>query len=156
MKSKIIAVFLFVIVAGFKSDSTLNSIIASDIVGTYWNETKDIKVRIFLAVNGKYSGKVEWMKYPNNADGTPKIDFNNPNKSIRHKQRVGLVILRYFKFDKQYSRWTGGSVYDPKKGKTYNGYIEFEGSNKNIVNLRGYVMGMPFLGRTAVWSRVNQ
>lgn len=154
MKTKLIFFTLLIIAAGFKSDSTLSEITAGDILGTYWNEEKDAKIRMFMAQNGQYSGKVEWMKEPNNPDGTTKKDVNNPNKDLRDRERLGLVILKYFVFDEKDKKWSDGNVYDPKNGKLYSGTMKFEGSDKNKLYMRGYVMGMTWLGRTAVWTRV--
>ena len=94
-----------------------DSVKASDITGVYWTADKDAKVKIFLASNGKYSGKTIWMAEPNNSDGSPKTDVNNPNENLRDRERVGLVALKYFEFDSEDQRWVNGSVYDPRNGK---------------------------------------
>jgi uncharacterized protein (DUF2147 family) len=41
----------------------------------------------------------------------------------------------------------------PKNGKTYDCKITIK-DDKNV-DLRGYVMGMPFLGRTSNWTLVE-
>lgn len=155
MKTKLISIALFICVCGFESHPTHVLNAADDILGTYWNQEKDAKIRIFLAQNGKYSGKVEWMKEPNDANGKPKKDVNNPNKDLRDNDRLGLVILKYFEYNEKEKIWEDGTVYDPKNGKTYSGIIRFEASNKDKLYLRGYVAGMTWIGRTAEWSRVK-
>lgn len=156
MHSKFLLIISIFLITGFKIHPTQVEVDPTDIVGTYWNDEKDAKIRIFLAQNGKYSGKVEWMKEPNDASGKPKKDVNNPNKSLRDRDRLGLVILKYFEFDEKEKKWVNGTVYDPKSGKTYSGYMRFEGTNTNKLYLRGYVMGMTWLGRTAEWERVQE
>lgn len=149
---------LFTLTAGFKTHTHKTASVdvkASDIIGTYWTEERDAKVYVFLAKNGKYSAKTVWMKEPNNPDGTPKRDIENPNKNLRHKTRLGLVFLKYFEFDASEKKWVNGSVYDPRSGKTYDGYLKFEGDNKNELSLRGYISGMSWLGKTTVWTRVK-
>ena len=141
---------------GFKSDSTIAPIAANDIIGTYWTAEKDAKVRIFLATNGKYSGKTVWMKEPKNPDGSPKTDINNPNVELRTRERIGMVTLKYFSYNSESNKWEGGTVYDPRNGKTYSGYMRFEGNNTDVLYLRGYISGMPFLGRTSEWQRVKE
>lgn len=77
---KIILVTLaFFVLSSFSGSpySRINE--ANDLIGTYLNAEKDAKVRIFLAMNNKYSGKVEWMQEPNHPDGKPKLDTKNPN-----------------------------------------------------------------------------
>lgn len=127
----------------------------NDIVATWWNGEKDAHIRIFLAQNGKYAGKIEWMKFPNDDKGNPKVDDQNPNPKLRSTPRLGLAILKNFQFNKKENRWEGGTVYDPKNGKTYDGYMYFESGNTSKLNMRGYVMGMTWLGRTAVWEKVK-
>ena len=95
------------------------------------------------------------MAEPNNADGSPKTDVNNPNESLRTRERVGLVALKYFEYDSEDQRWVNGTVYDPRNGKTYDGYMEFEEGSTDKLRLRGYISGMTWLGRTSVWTRVE-
>jgi len=154
MKSKLSFFFLIVLLTGFTSDQPHKEISSSDILGTYWNDIQDVKVRIFLAQNGKYSGKVVWLRNPHNDDGSVKRDPNNPNHALRDRERVGLVIIKYFEFNDKEKRWEGGLVYNPKNGRTYQGYIQFNGDNTNEVLLRGYILGLSWLGRTEMWTRV--
>ncbi len=154
MKSKLPFFFLIVFLTSFTSDQPCKEISSSDILGTYWNEIKDVKVRIFLAQNGKYSGKVVWLRNPLNDDGSVKRDPYNPNPVLRDRERVGLVIIKYFEFNDKEKRWEGGSVYNPKNGRTYQGYIQFNDNNTDKVFLRGYILGLSWLGRTEMWTRV--
>ncbi len=154
MKSTILITLLLVSVA-FTGKNYKSTIDANDIVGTWWNGEKDAKIRIFLAQNGKYAGKIDWMKEPNDAKGNPKVDDQNPNPKLRSTPRLGMPILKNFKYNTSEKRWEGGTVYDPKNGKTYDGHMSFEGNNTDKLNMRGFVMGMSWLGRTAVWERVK-
>ena len=36
-----------------------------------------------------------------------------------------------------------------------DGYMYFENGNKDVLKLRGYVMGMTWLGRTSEWTRIK-
>jgi len=156
MKKTITIICVSLFFLSFKTDGErIQKHDPSEIIGTYMNEEMDAKVRIFMAMNDKYSGKVEWMKEPNEPDGKRKLDYNNPNKSKRDRERLGLVLLKNFTYDPTEDRWQGGTVYDPKVGRKYSGYMKFAEGSTNTLNLRGYVMGMPFLGRTAVWTRVK-
>jgi uncharacterized protein (DUF2147 family) len=154
MKHAILILSCFVLLS-FKSDTKATQEKPADIVGTYLTADDDAKIRIFLAKNGKYSGKIVWLLHPNNEDGTPKLDVENPNKSKRTRKKMGLVILKNFAYDKDDNDWSGGTIYDAKSGKTYSGYMWFKkGSNQKTMNLKGYVMGMTWLGRTSTWTRV--
>ena len=46
---------------------------------------------------------------------------------------------------------TGGTVYDPKNGKTYKCKITYQGDKLDV---RGFV-GFSLLGRTAVWTKAD-
>lgn len=49
--------------------------------------------------------------------------------------------------------WTGGQVVDPETGKVYNVKMELEDAGRKLV-VRGYI-GIPLLGRTQTWERVE-
>lgn len=155
LKKLALTVLVLTAALAFKTHVNHTSAKPSDIVGTYWTEEKDAKIRIFLAKNGKYSGKTIWMKEPNNADGTPKKDVNNPNENLRNRERVGMVILKYFEYDAEDDRWENGTVYNPRNGKTYDCYMRFVDGNKDRLYIRGYIAGMTWLGGTSEWTRVK-
>lgn len=139
----------------FISFSNKGSIKEDDVVATWLNADKDAHIRIFKAVNGKYAGKVEWLKQPNDPNGKPKKDTENPNIKLRERERLGLVIMQNFAYNAKSKQWQNGTIYDPKTGKTYDGYMYFEGENINTLQLRGFVMGMSWLGKTNEWTRIN-
>ena len=122
---------------------------------TYNDDTKDesSQIQIFKSTNGKYYGKIIWLKEPNE-NGKPKVDDENPDKSLRDKPLIGLQLLKGFSYDEKNNEWIGGTIYDPDNGKTYNCFIKF--GEGNDLKIRGFIgkawMG---LGRTAVWKRVE-
>ena len=91
------------------------------------------------------------MLNPNDENGNPKKDPLNPNKDLRDRARLGLVMMTNFAYQKD-NVWDGGTLYDPKTGKTYSGMITLK--NKNTLDLRGYV-GIALLGRTSTWTRAK-
>lgn len=122
---------------------------ADDILGFWLNEEKDAKIEITI-IDGKYFGKVVWLKEPNETDGRPKVDDQNPEPSLQNRPIIGLELLKNFVFDED--EWNSGTIYDPDNGKTYKCTIK-KGSD-TVLNIRGYIgkewMG---LGRTTVWTR---
>ena len=70
---------------------------------------------------------------------------------MRNATLVGLPILAELKYDEE-NTWNNGKVYDPEHGKFYNCRIKVEGA---IMKLRGYIWGLPFLGRTNTWVRAK-
>jgi len=120
----------------------------ADKIAGIWVPAKGTsQVRIFKATNGKYYGKVEWLE--NDKD---KLDVNNPDEKLRDKKVWGLMILKDFIYNTEKNRWEGGTVYDPDNGKTYDCYMWFNG-NENTMTLKGYVLGMKFIGRAEDWTR---
>ncbi|MBT3621986.1 MAG: DUF2147 domain-containing protein [Flavobacteriales bacterium] len=120
----------------------------ADIVGEWFNAEKDAVITIFE--DGEtISGKITWMKLPNDADGTPKTDPLNPDESLRTRARLGMVMMSGFAYDEG-NVWDDGSLYDPKKGKTYSGMMTLK--DANTLDLRGYI-GFSFIGRSSTWTR---
>ena len=97
----------------------------------------------------KYFGKIVWLKVPNNPDGTPRTDVNNPNESERKKLLKGLENLRDFDYVSK-NTWENGRIYDPKTGNDYA--CEMKLINDNTLEVRGYI-GVSLFGRTDVWKR---
>jgi uncharacterized protein (DUF2147 family) len=82
------------------------------------------------------------------ADGSPMRDDSNPDPRLRDRPACGLEILRM--------RWNAGketfegSLYDPNTGKSYSGSVSL--NSDGALKLRGYVLKIPLLGRTELWS----
>lgn len=124
----------------------------SDILGTWYNGSKSGKIQI-TENNGKYVGKIVWLEEPiSTKTNKPKVDENNPDKTMRNNPIVGLAVVKGFTFEGN-GVFGGGSVYDPENGKSYKGKITL--IDKNNLDLRGYI-GIPALGRTEKWTRTTK
>ncbi|WP_207425581.1 DUF2147 domain-containing protein [Pedobacter sp. SYSU D00535] len=99
----------------------------------------------------KYFGKLIWLKEPRDENGRPKVDINNPNEKLRGQPIVGLEVLRNFQY-RGNGVWSGGSVYDPKSGNTYNCQMALDGPDK--LDIRAF-FGITLLGKTETWTRVQ-
>ncbi len=126
---------------------------ADDILGTWLNADKDAHIQIYQD-NGKFFGKIVWMETPNDPEtGKPKTDNLNPDESLQSRPRMGLLLLKDFVFDED--EWNDGTIYDPKSGKTYSCYMEFEDlKDMNTLKIRGFI-GMSILGKNTYWTRVK-
>ena len=123
---------------------------AADVIGI-WLTPGENSARIEIyKVGEKFYGKIVWMKNPN-INGKPKLDTHNPNSSKQNVPRLGLEIMKGFKFNGD-GEWKSGDIYDPETGKTYSAYMYLK--DRNTLKLRGYV-GFSFLGRTETWTRAN-
>jgi uncharacterized protein (DUF2147 family) len=124
---------------------------ADDVVGTWLNGEGTGKIEIYKTVAGTYAGKIVWLKEPIDPEtGKPKLDKRNPDKTKQTVATLGLINMKGFKFDTDDKNWTGGTIYDPKKGKTYSCKITM--TNKNSIDVRGYI-GISLLGRTDTWTK---
>jgi uncharacterized protein (DUF2147 family) len=127
---------------------------ADDLVGVWFNEEKDGKVEVFKKADGTYSGKIVWVKNDFNEDGSkPKRDRKNPEEKLRNRVLSGLVILNGPRWDASDKEWEGGQIYDTKSGKTYSCYCKLQPNG--TLYFKGFVTGMPFLGRSTVWTRTK-
>ena len=120
----------------------------ADIVGEWYNAEKDAVITLFEE-NETVSGKITWMESPNDDNGNPKTDPLNPDENLKSRARMGMVMMSGFAYDEN-SVWDDGELYDPKKGKTYNGMMTLK--DKNTIDLRGYI-GFSFIGRSSTWTR---
>ena len=116
--------------------------------GLWFNDKKDAKIQIYKSNDGKYYGKIVWLKEPTE-NGKPKKDKNNPKESLQKEPLVGLVILKGF--EKDGNLYEDGTIYDPENGKTYDCKMTFKGKT---VSIRGYI-GISMFGRTTVWERAG-
>lgn len=122
------------------------------IVGTWLIQDNDAKIEIYENA-GKFYGKIAWMKFPKDEKGNDKVDDKNPDPALRSRKKQGLVIMSGFKYDASEKEWVGGTIYDSKSGKTYDGYIKLQ--EDGTLYMKGYILNMRFLGRSNIWTRVE-
>ncbi|MDA9663580.1 DUF2147 domain-containing protein [bacterium] len=123
-----------------------------NIKGKWLTEEEDAIIKIFKENDGSFSGEIYWMKFPNDENGNPKTDPLNKDKSLRSRNRKGMIIMNNFIYNSNL-KWIDGEIYDPKNGKTYSGTINMV--SENLLELRGYV-GITWFGRTSQWSRIEE
>ncbi|MFD0941714.1 DUF2147 domain-containing protein [Pedobacter boryungensis] len=120
-----------------------------DILGKWVNPTGEGQIEIYKKAD-KYCGKLVWIKEPNDDNGRPKLDIKNPTASLRSRPVMGLEILKNFVFED--GKWTDGTIYDPKTGKTYSSNLSIKENGQ--LNIRGYI-GISIIGRSESWKRVK-
>ena len=98
-----------------------------------------------------YNGRIVWLQTPNDANGAPAVDANNPDEKLRTRPLMGLNMLSNLK--KGSKEYSGGVIYDPANGKTYYCSMAVEG---DILKVRGSLDKRGFLGRTMDWFRVKE
>ena len=92
--------------------------------------------------NGKLTVKVEYCKgdnicakvaglaKPTHADGTPKLDENNPNKSLRQRPVIGIQLIDGMSPTGPNS-WKG-KIYNADDGHTYSAYAKLNGNSLQV------------------------
>ncbi len=132
----IIAIFAF----------TNNSFAQQQIIGKWLSEDKEGITTIYEN-NGKYFGKITWLKKPNDEKGKPFTDTENTDKSKRIQPLLGLVILKGFVYKN--NQWENGTIYDPESGKTYTCTIWISDGKLKV---RGY-WGIFY--QTQTWTKTK-
>lgn len=127
----------------------LAAVFAQDVVGKWKLEDGSAIVEVYQE-GDVFNGKIVWLKNPTEADGSPAVDSNNPDAKLRSRQLIGLNMLSGLK--QKGGEYSGGSIYDPGNGKTYNCSMKVEG---DILKVRGSLDKRGLLGRTMDWFRVK-
>ena len=124
------------------------------ITGIWWNNEKTSKIEI-VQTNGEFVGTVIYITPEKYVNGEPEKDNMNPNLKLRTRSRLGIQVLSVLKYSVSEKQWVGGRIYDPTNGKTYDCYAWFDG-NDNVLNIKGYVAGIKWLGRSTTWARTTK
>ncbi|MDQ6814106.1 MAG: DUF2147 domain-containing protein [Bacteroidota bacterium] len=119
------------------------------ILGVWANGTNKGHIQLYKQ-DGKYYGKIIWLKQPNDEAGKPKIDKNNPDEEARSKRLLGLIMLRDFKYEN--GEWTDGKIYNPDDGKEYRSKMKLK--DAKTLAVRGYI-GISLFGKTENFTRVK-
>ncbi|MFA0922263.1 DUF2147 domain-containing protein [Xanthomonas fragariae] len=104
-------------------------------------------VQIEQSGTGTLSGKVVEILQ---SDKGPNPLCDKCDGALKGKPIKGMTILWGLKPDGT-AVWSGGSVLDPAKGKTYKAKVTLTDGGKKL-QMRGYV-GIEALGRTQTWIR---
>ena len=114
---------------------------AEAVLGIYWSPKKDAKAEIYQK-GDRYFGKFVWTQTQG------KKDEHNPDAKLKSRLLLGTVFLSDFRYSD--GKYVGGSIYDPKSGKTYQSTMWMEGKNLKV---RGFV-GISAFGRTELFERI--
>ena len=114
------------------------------------DKTKTEKSLVRITDNGGVlTGKVE--KILSDKPDAKCVDCTDERKG---QPVQGMTILRDIKADaSDKGTWVGGDILDPNDGKIYKVLLKLVDGGKKL-DVRGYI-GMPMLGRTQTWLRVE-
>ncbi len=125
------------------------------ILGVYEvvGEVTGEKARVeFYRESDSYQARMIWLENPSNPDGSPRLDADNPDPELRKRSAVGIVLIEGLRYDEKSESWSGGRIYNPVGGKTYDVNAKFE--EAGILKIRGYI-GKPMLGKTYYWKKLK-
>lgn len=134
---------------------------SSDSILGYWRTIDDESgfakaiVHIQNAQNGSYlSTIVATVERP---DYTPAERCNNCPAPFTNRKIIGIPLLwdlRAASTNKVggEQHYTGGYLIDPLSGKFYQISAKLSNDGRRLT-LRGYIIGVPFIGRTQTWMR---
>jgi uncharacterized protein (DUF2147 family) len=120
-----------------------------DVTGLWLSADKRGIIRIYEQ-DGKFYGRLVWLKEPEDDQGNTILDSKNPDPEKRDRSILGLQMV----FGLEYSggEWRNGEIYDPESGSTYSARLRLNGSDR--MDLRGYIR-LPMFGRTESWTRTD-
>ena len=114
------------------------------------DETKQEKSLVRISeTGGVLQGRVEKIADPSKQDSVCELCEG----ALKNQRVVGMAILEGVKRSGQSDVWDGGTILDPNNGKVYKVKLTPKEGGKRL-EVRGYI-GVPLLGRTQVWIRVE-
>ena len=94
--------------------------------------------------DGKLYGKITKLLLPED-QGKKCVNCKGANKD---QPIEGMIIIKDLELEDD--TWEEGTILDPKSGKVYDCYVDFE--DTNTLKVMGF-LGFSLLGRTQIWKR---
>lgn len=116
------------------------------ILGRWITDNGDSRIE-FYQKEGKYYGKIIWLKEPLKPDGTAKTDIKNPNPAMRNRSILGLVIVSELEFKN--GQFVNGKIYSPKEGKTLDCAILSENNRELKITI-----SKSLFSTSRIWKRL--
>lgn len=116
---------------------TLVSRAAEPIEGFWLTEDGNSIIEVYRTDSDALHGRLVWVDESRNKKGTPIVDKNNPDKSLRERPLVGIDMLN--DLVEGSGKWKG-KIYAPKRGKTLDAELDLvsEDQLKVTVSFRGF------------------
>ena len=121
-----------------------------ELLGKWVNEDATARFEFFKTGN-TYNAKIIWLANPKNENGAQKLDKNNPDKNLRNRPIVGMVLLTGLQFSSNNSIWNDGKIYTPERGETLACKIKL--NNKNELAL---TVSKSIFSSTKKWKRYDK
>lgn len=115
------------------------------LVGEWWTEKKDGKVKFQKLKDGTYWGVLSWS-----AESPPRKDSKNPDPKLRDRLLVGIVLIWNLRYED--GEFVDGKVYNPNDGNTYR--MKVKVVDPSTLTIRGYA-ALPVFGSSQTWTKVK-
>lgn len=89
-----------------------------------------LTVKVSYCDGQKICGKIVALEHTLNSDGTPKLDFKNPNSSLRSRHVIGSSVFDGL-VPTADNRWKG-IIYSADDGGTYRAYATLNGDKFEV------------------------
>ena len=122
--------------------------------GVWLHDNERIRVKIARCDEQRVEplcGKLVWLKNPDDEEGEPRRDIENPDRAQHDQTITGKTVIHGLVRGGA-RLWTDGTIYNPDDGESYNARVEVV--DPNTLHVRAYVM-LPLFGETKVWTRVE-
>ena len=145
-------VFGSVAFAAAMASSALAQSPAASVEGDWIVQDKSGRVRIAPCKTdaSRLCGNIVSMPKPNDAQGQPLRDANNPNAALKTRTILGLPLITGFKPNGA-GKWNGGKIYNPQDGKTYNSKLEL--TPAGTLKVSGCVA---VICKAQIWTRAGR
>ncbi|WP_161958676.1 DUF2147 domain-containing protein [Ferruginivarius sediminum] len=123
-------------------------------VGVWLHDNERIRVKVAPCDEQRdepLCGKIVWLKNPEDEEGKPRLDTENPDQAQRDQLVIGTTVIHGLVRSGP-RVWTDGTIYNPDDGETYRARVTVV--DPNTLHVRIYVM-LPLFGETKVWTRVE-
>ena len=140
-------ILLILLLSALSVTLSAKEVTEDDVLGFWLSQERTAMIQI-KKEKGKIVGDMVWLKRIHTGEVKDIFDVENPKKSKRSRSLMGLRMLKGFKFKGK--KWSGGEIYDPKSGKTYDSTMKLK--DANTLKLRGFI-GISLIGKTRTWSR---
>ena len=109
-------------------------------------------VKITKTTKGTYMGRIVYCNPSTNADGSPRLDENNPDPKLRTRKPNEIIMCWNLSWDGK--AWVEGKMYDVYSGKTWD--LRFKpAKNGKDLDAR-YYKGVPAMGISGTWKRLDK
>jgi uncharacterized protein (DUF2147 family) len=96
-------------------------------------------------------GRIAWLQSPQDASGRPRLDYRNPDPTLRTRPLLGLTVLDGLHQTAD-GTWEGGKIYNPDDGASYSANVALAGDG--TLKVRAYEV-MALIGKTIVLTRAS-